>query len=303
MSAAAPTVTHTPRPTAALRRLPETAAAPPTLTSSFIPPTPAPIGPTATPHTYTIQSGDTLIAIADEHGVTVEAVQLVNAGLDPLALQVGHELIIPFVGANATTGYLPSPTPMPISLSPFRCYPTPAGGQLCLGEARNDSGQPAINLAAHVTVVLPDGELGPSQVTFAPVEIVLPGESAPLAARFADVGTVWGAVARVVAAQDGSALMEHFLSLTIDATVGEVSASGYYTVTADIANESAQTASTIAVVISGYNAEDEIRAFRIIELAQDMLAGESARVEAAFTVPAKEINRFAVSALGRTNSP
>ena len=97
--------------------------------------------------------------------------------------------------------------------------------------------------------------------------------------------------------------MEHFLSLTIDATVGEVSASGYYTVTADIANESAQTASTIAVVISGYNAEDEIRAFRIIELAQDMLAGESARVEAAFTVPAKEINRFAVSALGRTNSP
>ncbi len=235
--------------------------------------------------------------------MTVEALQLVNAGIDPLALQVGHDLIIPFAGADATTGYLPSPTPLPLRLSAFRCYPTPAGGQLCLGEARNDSGQAVINLAAQVTVVLPDGELGPSQVTFAPVEIVLPGEHAPFAARFADLRAVWGTAVRVVAAQDGSPLAEQFLTLTVGATAGEISASGHYMVSAEIVNEFAQHANAIMVLISGYNAEDELRAFRIVELAQGLPAGASAELVATFTVPAKEISRFAVSARARAGSP
>ncbi len=302
-AASPPTATRTPQPKAVLRDLPPTTAATPLLTRSFVAPTPAPIGPTATPHTYRISSGDTLIAIAAEHGVTVEALQLVNAGIDPLALQVGHDLIIPFAGADATTGYLPSPTPLPLNLTAFRCYPTPAGGQLCLGEARNDSGQAVINLAVQVTVVLPDGELGPSQVTFAPVEIVLPGESAPLAARFEDLGAVWGAAARVVAARDGSALVERFLTVTIGATAGEVSASDHYTVSAVIMNESAQHANAIAVLISGYNAEDELRTFRIVDLDQGLPAGTSGEIVATFTVPAEEISRFAVSAHARAGSP
>jgi hypothetical protein len=269
------------------------------LTPSFVVPTPAPIGPTATPHTDTILPGDTLIAIADEHGVTVEALQLVNPGIDPLTLQVGNKMIIPFAGADVTTGFLPSPTPLPVSLSTFRCHLTPSTGQLCLGEAHNDSRQAIINLAAQVTVVLSDGELGPSQITFAPVEIVMPGESVPLAARFADVGAVWGATAQVVAAQDGSALEERFLSLAVGAAAGAISASGQYTVTAEIMNESVEAVSAISGLISCYNAEDELRAFRIVEFTNNLRPGESAELAATFTVPAKEIFRFSVSASGR----
>ena len=302
--AAAPTpmATLTPRPTSVLRSLPATVTATPVLTPSFVAPTPAPIGPTATPHSYTVQSGDTLIAIASDHGVTVEALQLVNAGIDPLALQVGEELVIPFAGADTKTGFLPSPTPFPLSLSAFLCHPTPAGGQLCIGEARNDSGKPIINLAAQVTLVLPNGELGPSQVTFTQVEIVLPGESAPLAARFPDVVSVWGAAPRVVAAQDGSTLAERFVTLRVGSTAGEVSANGHYAVKAEIINQSAQEASAIVVIINGYNNENELRAFRIVDLDQVLSVGESAEIVATFTVPAKEISRFAVSARGRTGS-
>lgn len=302
VAAPAPLVTHTPRATAVLRGLPTTAAAIPRLTPSFVAPTPPPIGPTATPHTYTILQGDTLIAIADEHGVTMEALQLVNAGIDPLALQVGHKMIIPFVGADLTTGFLPSPTPLPVSLSTFRCHLTPASGQLCLGEARNDSGQAIINLAAQVTVVLSDGNLGPSQITFAPVEIVMPGKSVPLAARFADVGAVWGTTARVVAAQDGSTLTERFLSLAVGAAAGAISASGQYTVTAEIINESAEGVGAISGLIRCYNAEDELRAFRIVEFADNLPPGESVELAATFTVPAKEIFRFTVSASGRVGA-
>ncbi len=229
--------------------------------------------------------------------------QLVNAGIDPLALQVGHNIIIPFVGADAATGYLPSPTPLPISLSAFRCYPTPSGGQLCLGEAQNDSGHTVINLAVQVTMVLHKGALGPSQVTFSPVEMVLPGESAPLAARFTNIDPVWGAAARVVAAQDGSELTERFITLTVGAVSGEVSGSGYYTVSTEIVNKSAQHANKIVVLIRGYSKEEDLRAFRIIELTQDLPAGESTDIVATLTVPAKEIVRFAVSARARAGSP
>lgn len=234
--------------------------------------------------------------------MTVEALQLVNTGIDPLALQVGEDLVIPFAGADTKTGFLPSPTPLPLSLSAFLCHPTPAGGQICIGEARNDSGQPVINLAAQVTLVLPDGELGPSQVTFTQMEIVLPGESAPFAARFADVGSVWGTAPRVVAAQDGSALAKRFVTLRVGSTASEVSAHGHYSVTAEIINESAQEASAITVLINGYNNENELRAFRIVDLVHGLSAGESAEIVATFTVPTREISRFAVSARGRAGS-
>lgn len=286
-----------------LRGLPETAVATPILTPSFVAPTPAQIGPTATPHTYSIRSGDTLVGIADKHGVNVEALQLVNYGIDPLTLQVGQNLIIPFAGADETTGYMPSPTPLPVSMSSFRCYPTAAGGQLCVGEAHNDSSQAVINLAAQVTLVFPDGGLGPSQVTFAPVEIMLPGESVPIAARFTDVRDVWGATAQVVTAHDGSALADRFLTLTVSAVTGEESASGHYTVSAKIINETAKDATAIAVLVSGYSAENQLRVFRIVDLTHALPAGHGADLVTTFTVPAKEISRFTVSARARTESP
>ena len=291
------------QPTAVLRSLPATTKATQMLTPSFVAPTLSPLGPTATPHTYSIRSGDTLIAIADEHGVTVEALQLVNSGIDPLALQVGQKLIIPFAGADATTGYLPSPTPIPLILSAFNCHPSPSGGQLCLGEAHNNSGKPVINLAAQVTIVLQDGTLGPSQVTFAAAEIVMPDESTPIAARFKDVGGVWGADARIVAAQDGTALAERFMRLTINSASGNMSTNGYYTVDAEIANDSLQEALAIVALITGYNSNDELRSFRILELGQRLPSGNSTKIEATFTVPAKEISRFEISASARSKLP
>ncbi len=68
-------------------------------------------------------------------------------------------------------------------------------------------------------------------------------------------------------------------------------------------NESAQHANAIAVLISGYNAEDELRTFRIVDLDQGLPAGTSGEIVATFTVPAEEISRFAVSAHARAGSP
>lgn len=53
--------------------------------------------PTATPATttYAVQEGDTLIAIAQRFGVTVEAIQAANPGVTPEGLQIGQLLVIP----------------------------------------------------------------------------------------------------------------------------------------------------------------------------------------------------------------
>ncbi len=57
--------------------------------------TPTPKG-TATPLVYSIQSGDTLLEIAQQFGVTVDLLVSKNDIDDPESLQIGQELIIPF---------------------------------------------------------------------------------------------------------------------------------------------------------------------------------------------------------------
>ena len=87
---ATPTVTLTPEPSATPTATPE----PPTATPE--PPTATP-EPPAGPRTYTVQAGDSLRSIAEQFGVSVDAILQAN-NLTPAqgdALRVGQELVIP----------------------------------------------------------------------------------------------------------------------------------------------------------------------------------------------------------------
>ncbi|MGH2586225.1 MAG: LysM peptidoglycan-binding domain-containing protein [Dehalococcoidia bacterium] len=61
--------------------------------------TPAPgATPTGTPQgaqQHTIQSGDTLLSIAEQYDTTVDAIRAANPGLSETALQVDQEIVIP----------------------------------------------------------------------------------------------------------------------------------------------------------------------------------------------------------------
>jgi LysM repeat protein len=92
--------------------------------------------PTIAPDVYVVQAGDTLGAIAKQYGVTVEALQEVNAISDPNRLQIGQELIIPKGGTTvptstatevrATTTSIP-PTPRPAAAVEAAMIAIPAG--------------------------------------------------------------------------------------------------------------------------------------------------------------------------------
>jgi sulfatase modifying factor 1 len=65
------------------------------------------ISPTNAPMVHVVQEGDTLSEIAKQYGVTVEALQEVNAISDPKRLQIGQELIIPQGGTTTPTSITP----------------------------------------------------------------------------------------------------------------------------------------------------------------------------------------------------
>jgi LysM repeat protein len=72
----------------------EAGAAAPTLPAAAVVTSAAPAAPTGT-NTYVVQAGDTLFTIAQQFGVTIDAIVTANNLANPNALSVGQQLIIP----------------------------------------------------------------------------------------------------------------------------------------------------------------------------------------------------------------
>ena len=108
-----PTATPTPSPlpTSTPTLTPEATDTP----SPAPTPTPSPSpGPTLVHSTYKVRSGDTPASIALRFGVTAQELMTANNIINPSALQVGQELIIPILPtATPTASPTASPTPMP----------------------------------------------------------------------------------------------------------------------------------------------------------------------------------------------
>ncbi|MCZ7571949.1 MAG: LysM peptidoglycan-binding domain-containing protein [Ardenticatenaceae bacterium] len=64
--------------------------------TSTVPPSPTPV-PSPTPRVviHVVQQGETLLAIAEQYGVTVPEIVELNGLTNPDALQIGQELKIP----------------------------------------------------------------------------------------------------------------------------------------------------------------------------------------------------------------
>lgn len=104
-TAAAAVIAATPTATPTATRTPTQTPAP-TATPSLTPTPTRTATPTPLPtRVYIIQPNDTLLEIADEYEVTVEAILAANPGLNPTRLQPNQEIIIPW----------PTPTASPTS--------------------------------------------------------------------------------------------------------------------------------------------------------------------------------------------
>jgi LysM repeat protein len=166
-----------------------TAAPTPRPTATPAPYTPAPTAtptPTPTPIFYTIKSGDTLLAIAREYGVTVAALQETNGIADPRALRVNQEIIIPHRDETESEDAepTPTPTPLPFEVSNLHFGRTPLGGLWCLGEVHNTSGVALEQVQVLVTLLDAEHEDLASESTFVQLDLVAADGRAPFALLF-----------------------------------------------------------------------------------------------------------------------
>ena len=138
--------------------------------------------PTPTTFTYIVVKGDTLGGIAGRYGVTLEALLAANPGVQPTALPVGTELVIPTGGQVPGE---PTPTPAPLPVRQAHCWPETTGGLWCFALVQNEYAETLENLSAQFALLDASGQELASQVVFGLLNILPPGASMPLAAHFA----------------------------------------------------------------------------------------------------------------------
>lgn len=126
-----------------------------TSTSVVITPTELPT-PTPTPMTYVIVEGDTMLAIALRHGISLADLQAANPDVNARLLTVGTELIIP-LGENIPSSPMTA-TPIPINLTSSDCYQVP-DGVWCYLLVTNDRSRELENISARVLLYDASGEL------------------------------------------------------------------------------------------------------------------------------------------------
>ena len=125
----------------------EEAASTPHVPDAASPTPPAPLE-------YTVQAGDTMGAIAQAYGISVEDLMAANSLTDPNVLHVGQTLVIPvgspptsISGPSAEAVLEPSPTAVPFPTPPHT--PTPSGPPLIeIGQVLGSG-----DLAAEVVIV------------------------------------------------------------------------------------------------------------------------------------------------------
>ncbi len=267
-------------PTATLRGLP-TATASPALDASAPQATDTPQPtftplPSPTPLAYIVQKGDTLIGIAVQHSVSIEALEAANPGIDPGNLQIGQTVFVPPATGDNAPNQAVAPTPLPVALAPFNCSPSPVSSLICLGEFVNQLDKPVANLSVKVMLVDSNNAPVASEVAYAPLDLVPPGQAVPLAVVFPS-GTQRQALAVPLTADSGAALAGHYATLTISEVTGQP-APGGFTLAATVANPTQNTLQRVVIVGTVYNAAGAVTGFRALQLPDPLKPAESTQV-------------------------
>lgn len=159
-----PTATLTPSPAGLLTPFrsatPTLTRTPPELTTPTLEPTATP-----TPRTYVVKAGDLIGGIAIFFGITIEELLRANPTITPNAMAAGTVLIIPAV-APTPTGFIPTPTPVGLTLGAPQCYRQATGSLTCFIPVGNPLESDVENISAELRVIDAEGRLISSTLAF-----------------------------------------------------------------------------------------------------------------------------------------
>jgi LysM repeat protein len=262
-----------------------------------------------TPIVYVIQSGDTLLEIAQEYGVSVEAIQRANGIEDPRFLRVGQEVLIPTgdeeEGEMASGNLLiPTPTPIPFDVQGVACYETPVGSLWCLGEVVNTTGTPVTNVHMLVTLFNAGGQRVAEKDTFVAADLIPPGERAPFGALFIDPPP--GQVAPQVSLIRGQAageLAASYVPMSAIETQGRPSGP-QFEINGAAQNDGDLSAGSVIVIATTYDADGLVTGFwhEAVVLEAPLAPGETAPFSLLLICYGDVPADFSVVALGNAST-
>ena len=260
--------------------------------------------PTPTPVTHVVTEGESLLSIALDYGVSVEALQVANPDVQVRFLSIGAVLIIPPPEGQAAVSatQLAAPPPLPLALSDPACYPSKTGSLYCLVEVTNPLEAPAENVSARVTLAGSDGLPVADGVGFAAVELIAGNGTAPLAVLFQPAPSVAIAAHAVelLTADPAAASVAAGRALLLDVLEHTGQAAGKrLTVSGQVANNSGHGAGAAWVTVTVYASDDVVVGYRKYPLAGGLAAGAVTPFTLVVDSLAGPIERYAIAAEGR----
>jgi LysM repeat protein len=298
----APASTPTVAPTAALptARATITPRPTPTLAPATVPPPSQPVV-TPTPIVYVVQSGDTLIPIANKFNVSVSDLIAANNNLDATRLQIGQQLIIPQPRTDLASPdglLLPSPTPNPFEVRGLNYVRTPAGSLDILGEVFNPGPASIGNVKVLVTLQDGDGNALQNAIAVTALDAVPANQASPFRVLFTDPPQAYAQFkvqplrGEAVDAAGGPAVLQ---VNNLDGKPDGVQ----FRVTGEIVNAGANPVNGVRLLLTVYDNERRVVGYRFIPIGDQPLAPNTPLpFDASLTTSSSNIASFAALAEG-----
>ncbi|MEM7127466.1 MAG: LysM peptidoglycan-binding domain-containing protein [Chloroflexota bacterium] len=258
------TPTSTPAPTATIAIAIIAVTPPPTPTPAPYTPAPTPTPTiTPTPVIYTLVSGDSLLSIANQYGVTVSSLQDANGILDPRTLQIGQQLIIPgSEDVDNTLSTTATPTPLAVSLHNLNFTETAIGGLWVLGEVVNDSAVPVEQVRVGVSLLDEAGSEMVQGAGLVAIDFVDVQGRAPFAVIFGELPGPFERYRTYPISAVEAYIGSYYRDLEIRDLQGEGERYSSHTVTGTVYNFGPEEAVSVQVVITAYDAVERVIAMR-----------------------------------------
>jgi hypothetical protein len=263
----------------------------PSQTSTPIPARTEILLPTSTVFLYTVILGDTLAAIADRYGVSLETLLAANPGIQPTALTVGTQLIIP---TNSLQTSVPALTPAPVPVRQAKCWPETTGGLWCFALVQNEFAETLENISAQFTLLDENSNELASQTAYAPLDILPPGAFMPLGVHFpAPVNSQAVPRAQVLTAIRLLPGDARYLPVMLENTLVSVDAGGR---SAQVSGRVLLTtldgrAATLWVLAVAYDEAGNLVGFRRWDSGEPLAGGESLTFDLLLSSMGTEIDR------------
>jgi LysM repeat protein len=253
---------------------------------------------TPTPILYTVQSGDTLLKIATDFEITMEAVQAANGIVDPRFLEIGQTLIIPPPRTGPVEPPTSTPTPLPLNVTAINFQQTRQGTLWLLGAVTNPGSQPLTGVVIEATLFDGAGILLARETGFTQLEVIQPGHSLPFALLFETPPSSFAQYQ--VTAIAGVPLPDqtrYYFDLETFDLRGVPEGPTIYRISGQLRNRGAIDAETIRLVAVAYDQEDRVLAQRNAELAVTLLkAGAATPFEIDLIIPQGAVDHYEIFA-------